>query len=75
MEIAPLQTLVALGLAWMALKGLVTILLLLGAGRALRHTRLAPFVARVEAHLPTEELQSRLATLVRLSRTRAVRWK
>jgi hypothetical protein len=41
---ATLETVLVIGLAWMAFKGLVTVLLLLGAGRLLRRTPLAPLV-------------------------------
>lgn len=44
------EALLVVGLAWLAFKALVTVLLLLGAGPVLRRTPLAPLVVRVEAH-------------------------
>jgi hypothetical protein len=57
---ATVETVLVVGLAWMAFKGLVTVLLLLGAGRVLRRTPLAPLVVRMEAHPYISRLRSRL---------------
>ena len=43
------ETLLLVGLTWMAFKAVVTVLLLLGAGPVLRRTPLAPIVLRIEA--------------------------
>lgn len=58
-EFVSLEGVLALGLLWIAFKATVTVLLLLGAGRLLRRTPLAPLVARMEAHLPAVQLRSR----------------
>jgi hypothetical protein len=57
---ATVETVLVVGLAWMAFKGLVTVLVLLGAGRVLLHTPLAPLVVRMEAHPYISWLRSRL---------------
>ena len=57
---ATVETVIVVGLAWMAFKALVTVLLLLGAGRVLRRTPLAPYVIRIEAHPWFVRLRSRL---------------
>ena len=54
------ETLLLAGLAWIAFKALVTVLLLLGAGPVLRHTPLAPIVLRIEAHPLIARLRARL---------------
>jgi hypothetical protein len=60
---ATVETVLAVGLAWMAFKGLVTVLLLLGAGPMLRRTPLAPFVVRIESHLRLMPRRPRLPWL------------
>jgi hypothetical protein len=57
---ATVETVLLFGLAWIAFKGLLTVLLLLGAGPVLRRTPLAPLVARVEIHPRIVQLRSRL---------------
>jgi hypothetical protein len=57
---ATVETVLLVGLAWMAFKALLTVLLLLGAGPVLRRTPLAPLVARVEEHPLLGRLRSRL---------------
>ena len=54
------ETLLLVGLVWMACKALVTVLLLLGAGPVLRRTPLAPIVLRIEALPLIARLRSRL---------------
>ena len=57
---ATTETVLLVGLAWIAFKGLLTVLLLLGAGRLLRRTPLAPLVVRMEARLPFVRRAARL---------------
>jgi hypothetical protein len=57
---ATVETVLLVGLAWMAFKALVTLLLLLGAGPVLRRTPLAPLVVRMETHPRIVQLRSRL---------------
>ncbi|MCC7104506.1 MAG: hypothetical protein IT307_05125 [Chloroflexi bacterium] len=47
-----LENAVALGVVWMSVKGTITLLLMLGAGRFLKRTRFRPLVERLEARLP-----------------------
>jgi hypothetical protein len=54
------EAVLVVGLAWVAFKGVITVLLLLGAGPVLRRTPLAPVVVRFEAHPWIAQLRSRL---------------
>jgi hypothetical protein len=60
---ATVETALIVGVAWMAFKGLLTVLLLLGAGPILRRTPLSPLVVRMEAHAPFARLRSHLPWL------------
>jgi hypothetical protein len=57
---ATVESVLLVGLAWIAFKALLTVLLLLGAGPVLRRTPLAPLVARIEALPLIARLRSHL---------------